>query len=253
MKANLLNVHAKLGWADTQINALEAQIRSFLQRKPYRIREKPKPKFVSEPNPAQAEMFKKGRFFELVFTERLPASIPTTAGMVIQAQRDSLDYLAYALAVKNGAVEPADVYFVISDSEEGFTDKRARRKLSKLSAEDRRVIEALKPYKGGNDLLHSLHWLNNKSKHRSLMTIAAAEERLHFTGHGWITRFLILPVGNTLCPNEPLICLEASEGIQLDLTVTIAFREIGYPDGKPVVEMLREFSRLTSSIVCLFE
>ena len=250
-KADLSNARAKLNWADAQINILDREIGSFIDREPYRFREKPKPHFQREPNEAQRKLFEAGRFFEVVLTEEVPTPIKAGIGMVVQAQRDSLDYLAYALAVKNGAVEPNDVYFVIADSDACFSDKGAQRKLRRLSEDDRLTIEALKPYKGGNNLLSSLRWLNNKSKHRDLIAIATMPDVMHL-GHSRYRRLLILPPGNTLCPNEQLICIEANAEAQLHLSATIAFREIGHAQGQPVIETLREFSRLANSIIDLF-
>ena len=44
------------------------------------------------------------------------------------------------------------------------------------------LIEALKPYQGGNDLLYAIHWLNNKSKHRKLIAIATGVHSFGFGG-----------------------------------------------------------------------
>src|SRR5690606_34054688 len=102
---------------------------------------------------------------------------------------------------------------------------------------------------GGNDLLYALNWLNNKSKHRELVAIATGVSEMHFVGNGTIRRLLILPPGNTLCPHEQLICLDADQGVSLDFTASLAFRETGYAHGQAVIETIREFSRLTHSIV----
>jgi hypothetical protein len=255
-KADLTSARAKLDWANAQIAVLDVEILAFLDREPYRVREKAKPHFQRVPNAAQLDLFEKGRFFEIFLTEDIPASVKASVGMIIQAQRDSLDHLAHALAKKNGAVEPTDVYFTISDSESGFADPRAQRKLRRLSESDRNIIKTLKPYKGGNDLLYALHWLNNKSKHRDLCALATAPKSFGLRGGDdaptYIRRILLLPRGNTLCPNEQIVCVDATGDLNLYLSATIAFREIGHAQDQPTVEMLREFSRLTASIIDLF-
>ena len=55
-----------------------------------------------------------GKVLIVELSEAIPVSLKTGVGMIIQAQRDSLDYLAMALAEYNGAVEPRDVYFPIT-------------------------------------------------------------------------------------------------------------------------------------------
>jgi hypothetical protein len=250
---DLSSARAKLNWANSQINILDAEIRGFIDRKPYRIWEKPKPKLQREPNAAQRDLFEKGRFFKIILTEDIPIEFKVAAGMIIQAIRDSLDHLTHALAKKNGAVKTTDVGFVIAPSESEFLGTGAQRKLRRLSETDRQIITALKPYKGGNDLLYSLHWLNNKSKHRELMAIATGADEFGFGGGpDHIRRMLILPPGNTFSPDEQIICIDADQNMQFNLTSTVAFREIGHAQGQPVIETLREFSRLSNSIIDLF-
>src|SRR5262245_9669975 len=171
MPADLSSARAKLDWANRQINTLDAEVRAFIERNPYRVREKSKPTLQREPNAAQRDLFEKGRFYEILLSEPIPDGIDTSLGMIIQALRDSLDHLAYALAEKNGDVEQKDVYFPIAESEGRFSDSGTQGKIKRLTEDDRTVIEALKPYQGGNNLLYALHWLNNKSKHRKLIAI----------------------------------------------------------------------------------
>jgi hypothetical protein len=45
------------------------------------------------------------------------------------------------------------------------------------------AIDALKPYKGGNDLLWNLHELNNIEKHRLLITVGAMFQSFNFGAH----------------------------------------------------------------------
>ena len=183
-KTDLSSARAKLNWANAQIDILDAEIRAFIECNPYSVREKPKPhlQLQREPNAAQRDLFDKGRFYEILLTEKIPKGIDTSTGMIIQALRDSLDHLAHALAEKNGAVEPKDVYFPITETKDGFPDPRTQRKIARLSEDDRTAIEALKPYQGGNDLLYAIHWLNNKSKHRKLIAIAAGVHSFGFGG-----------------------------------------------------------------------
>jgi hypothetical protein len=254
-KADLSSARAKLNWANTQINILDAEIRAFIDRKPYSVREKPKPKLQREGNIAQRELFEKGRFFEIILTEEIPDGIKASAGMTVQAIRDSLDHLAHALAKKNGSTKTTDVYFVIADSEAEFLGSRAQRKLRRISGPDRQIIAALKPYKGGNDLLYALHWLNNKSKHREMIAVATGVDPSKTKmrgGPGQVRKMLFLPRGNTFCPDEPIICIDADKDIEFSLTATVAFREIVQTPGQSVVGTLHEFSRLANSIIDLF-
>lgn len=98
----------------------------------------------------------------------IPEEIKAATGMIIQAQRDSLDYVVHSLAVKNGAKKLNTVQFPVAESQAGLPLQR----IAELDPADQAAIIALNPYKGGNNDLYALHWLSNKSKHRELITVA---------------------------------------------------------------------------------
>ena len=131
-KGNLLSPRAKLNWANKQISTLD-EIRNFVKKN-------------VEPIPPYPE-FTHG---QIIRNDRIiPDDIKTSAGMIVQAQRDSLDYLAHALAVKNGAKRLRALNFPIADCEARFSDKGTMRKIAEISTFDQNIIVALKPYKGG--------------------------------------------------------------------------------------------------------
>ena len=88
--------------------------------------------------------------------------------------RSSLDILAVTLAERNGHIAPKDVYFPIANCVLDFIDPvhGAIKKIARLSDIDRRAIEKLKPYQGGDDMLFSLHQLDLIRKHRKLIGTA---------------------------------------------------------------------------------
>lgn len=238
MPADLSGARAKLSWAHNLITILDAGFRLFAESKPYSV--------VHDAN-----LHGDGFFIRLEKAANIPAEFQVHTGQIIAAQRDSLDLLANALAEKNGAVEPRDVYFPICDSLDGFNDKRSKKKIARLSPADRAVIEGLKPYAGGNNLLHSLHTLNNKSKHRKLIVLGAANTGLGIGGNGHIRKIEVF--GAVSLDNDaPIAFVDADPGIQLDITVDVAFREDGHTAFKPVIPTLREFGSVINEIIDLF-
>jgi hypothetical protein len=131
-KANLSGARAKLNWADSQINVIDGQIRVFIENNVETI--PPYPQFT------HGQLLRHDR--------DIPDEIKTSAGMIIQAQRDSLDHLVHALAVNNGAKKLTSVEFPICDTDARLTDKGTRRKIEELAPADQATIIALKPYKG---------------------------------------------------------------------------------------------------------
>jgi hypothetical protein len=241
-KANLSGARAKLKWADSQINILDGQIRDFIEKNVETI-----PPY---PNFTHGQILRNDRV--------IPDEIKASTGMIVQAQRDSLDHLAHALAVNNKAVKLTAVEFPICDTQARFADKGTRRKIAELSAVDQAAIIALKPYKGGNNVLYALHWLSNKSKHRDLIAVAqnlasAGWRPRPGSGGGYIRRFAVWTPDKSPNKDGTVIMMDADPQIEFYLAFTIAFREIPETGSQPVVETLREFSRLANSIIDLFD
>jgi hypothetical protein len=235
-KPNLAGARAKLNWANSQIHILHAQIHAFIEKNAEPIT--PHPDFT------RAQMIRHDRV--------IPDEIKTATGMIIQAQRDSLDHLVHALAVNNGAKKLSATEFPISDSEVRLSDKGTLRKIAELTAADQAVILGLKPYKGGNNVLYALNWLCNKSKHRDLIAIAQNLASMGFgarpgTAGGHLRKF-----GAWRTPDAEIVMIDSDPNIQLNLAFTVAFREIPEAQSQPVIETLGEFSRSTASIIDLF-
>lgn len=247
MKPDLSGCRAKLEWADAQIKTLDTQIHRFVSAKPYSVSEDADPKTHV-------------RIYKLNLTSPIPEVIRVGMGQIIAAQRDCLDYLAVALAKKNGAVKTTDVYFPVAESHADFLGVRAQKKIARLSEADRAVIAALKPYAGGNEMLYALNFLNNKSKHREpIATFDGAvmnQLSIHAipgTAGGYVRRVAIHGADNPTYPGVPYATFDADPNVQLNFAIQISFGEVERGFTPPVIETLNEFSRLVSSIVKLFD
>ena len=113
----------------------------------------------------------------------VPFNVPATACDVIQNLRSCLDHLAYQLArVGTADAEPSRlVSFPIFEDEVKYESGRASR-VAGMRPDAVKSIDALKPYKGGNELLWRLHDLSNIEKHRLIVTLGC--DHL-FTGEGF--------------------------------------------------------------------
>jgi hypothetical protein len=112
-----------------------------------------------------------------------PFNVLATAGDVVQNLRSALDHLAYQLAkVGNPEIEPSHyLSFPVCRSAEIY-EKTKDQKLAGVRKEAIAAIDALKPYKGGNEKLWALHNLNNTDKHRLILPVG----RDHlWTGEGF--------------------------------------------------------------------
>lgn len=102
----------------------------------------------------------------------VPFNVIATAGDVVQNLRSALDHLACQLVqVGNRGIEPnRNVSFPICPSVKVY-EKTKRRKVNGMRQDAIMAIDALKPYKGGNDALWRLHEINNIDKHRLILTV----------------------------------------------------------------------------------
>jgi len=105
-----------------------------------------------------------------------PADIPASTGDVVHNLRSALDHLAFHLVmvgVSFGETPPKkweDVQFPVMYSLESY-EARKRRHIQGARREAIEAIDALKPYKGGNEALWLLRRLDNTDKHSFILPI----------------------------------------------------------------------------------
>jgi len=93
------------------------------------------------------------------------------AGDAIHSLRSALDHLAYQLAIIGSGKPPSRrVEFPIAKDRDTYEAEKAR-KVEGIRPEAIEAIDALKPYKGGNDTLWRIHQLDNIDKHRFVFVI----------------------------------------------------------------------------------
>ena len=118
--------------------------------------------------------------------EPLPLLFNVEVGAYINAMRSALDLLATSLAHRFGMPNPDKASFPIVDSRENFLAGKfqAKKFFNGLPDAECKIIELLKPYKGGNQLLWALHDLDNKRKHRRLLDVTVHPRTFSIWGAG---------------------------------------------------------------------
>ena len=114
----------------------------------------------------------------------MPVELACITGDIIQNLRSALDHLAYDLWVKesNGQGRDDKIYFPI-DKDEATYNRSKTGKTQGISAQSLAIIDSLKPYKGGNDALWRIHTLNNRDKHRLLVTVGSSFQSVDIGAH----------------------------------------------------------------------
>jgi hypothetical protein len=163
--SRLDQVKAKANWADKHIRDLDAALKAFHNNSP---RDFVRP----EINPDTGETaFKVSKFIEVT------PDISLIAGDAIGALRSSLDHLAYHIASVNSSsgVPAGRVSFLIADDVTKYMSPELKRVKKLLGDKAMKILDALKPYKGGglaSDRLWQLNELNNIAKHRFIWSTA---------------------------------------------------------------------------------
>ncbi|MBX3347405.1 MAG: hypothetical protein KF747_01555 [Nitrospira sp.] len=141
---------------------LQQQLHSFLECKPYKVGFK-------------HDQATRKLIYYVTAVDSTPDCLPLIAGDVIQNLMSALDHLAYQIVCRDtGDIPPNPnwIYFPIADDLEKYEAKKVG-KMQGASAATVAAVDAIKPYKGGNDSLWMLYRLNNIEKHRLLLTVGS--------------------------------------------------------------------------------
>ena len=153
------HISLKVTRAEKHLQELEKELALFFEKKPFQVSVK-----VDEES--------RKPIYYLSSVSNVPDNIALLTGDIIQNLVTALDHLAYQLISKDTddhPPKPNAIYFPIAESLEKYEGSK-HRKLKGASVKTISAIDQLKPYKGGNDLIFSLHSLNNIEKHRVLLT-----------------------------------------------------------------------------------
>ena len=258
-KDRLHHITAKVVRADQHIQDLQTQHETFLTANPYKIATKRDPETR--------------RLIYYLSQALAPEDrMATTLGDILQNLISALDHLAYQLVCVGTATDGPHphVYFPIADDYAKYeATKNARTKGMRPDAI--KAIDAIRPYRGGNDSLWKLSKLNNIDKHRLIITIGSAYHSVNIApvlNRGFeesFPQFGPLPVFDLyLKPGDRLFPLKTGDELFIDapdakpnatikFRFEVAFGERGIIEGEPLIKTVLEFKSLVARIISEFE
>jgi hypothetical protein len=254
----LAGVQAKIKRAKKHIQELDVALKAFFDTNPYVVGAKRDPQ-TRKP------------IYYLVSVEDVDVDIAAIAGNVLQDLRSALDHLAYQLVqVGTGLPSPFNyVYFPIFDSATKYeAGKLGQIKGMRQDAID--AIDAVKPYKGGNDTLWRLHRLNTVDKHRLLITVGSSFQSVDIGPIVQRGLEAFADIGNLgfpslfLRPADRLYPLKAGDELFIDapnakvneklqFRFDVALSEPQVIEGEPLLETLHQMVDLVDKLVPIFE
>jgi hypothetical protein len=245
MRPDLLEAQASVDWAWSQLPHLAKRLDAWLDRS---VKTE-----LRDPGGEATHNLIIG-----VEKELLPLSFHAEVGAYINAIRSSLDILAMTLVRRHNLdIREEKVYFPIAKSETNFADKKwpGRKLLDALPEKERKKIESLAPYQGGNHAIWTMHHLDIVRKHRRLLSV--------------ILRPITISIAGTLAPGdfEPL-AVEAlrvndetiigilRKGVDTKLVQSkfyVALDEEVFVGRRPVASVLVHLTDVASGIIKLFD
>lgn len=256
-------IRMKVDRARKHFHELKVEIDSFLGTNPYVIGTK-------------RDLQTQRPIYFLAEVHPTPLKISTILGDTIHNLRSALDHLAYQLVWLGTGKIPSDhIYFPIADDAAKYKQKQ-QRQVKGAPPQAVSAIDALQPYKGGNDVLWRLHILNNIDKHRALITVGSAYHSINLGAH--ISRQLqhemssnpdfahlsaFSPLDAFFHPAERMFPLKQGDELFIDsphakvdkhlqLRFYIALGESSIA-GEPVVEAVQPMIDLVDNIVLQFK
>jgi hypothetical protein len=254
----LKHVTLKIKRAKEHVADLERQLHVFLESGPYKVGAKHDPQT-------------RKLIYCVTSAQPIPDCLPLVAGDAIQNLMSALDHLAYQIVCSNTGDHPPNpnrIYFPVADDAEKYEAKK-RGKIEGARQETFDAIDALKPYRGGNDLLWALYRLNNIEKHRLLLTVGSQAAGInlgqlmasHLGGAFPAEAVATLESMNVfLNPTDKGFPLKAGFELYIgavdekpnpkqQFRFNVALSESGIIDGKPLLETVNAFTTLVEGIV----
>lgn len=259
----LRHVTLKVERAKQHVADLDGEIRRFLDTDPYVVGTK------HDPQSRQL-------IYYVVRVEATPPRLSVIAGDVLQNLMSALDHLAYQLVMADTGDDPpphrSRIYFPIARDAAEYETKKIR-KIEGVRQETLNTIDAIKPYKGGNDQLWSLYQLNNVEKHRLLMTVGSMLRSVDvgavISGNiakvlaasgGWPKGVPMPLLRAFVRPGDPLVPLKAGDELfidapdaevneQMQFRFSVALCEPEVLEAQSLLETLVEFVHAVEGIV----
>jgi hypothetical protein len=254
----LRHIVLKIQQAREHSARLDEHLRAFLATNPYKVEVR------------QDNLTRRPIYF-VAAVEPVPDLIPLVAGDILQNLVVALDHLAYQLVCNDTQDQPPNpnwIYFPIADDQEKYDAKKSS-KLAGASPATIAAIDALMPYKGGDNILWTLYRLNNIEKHRLLLTVGSQAAGIHLgqliAGHlspGFSPEAVkmvqemphfLMPAdkGFPLTPGFDLYSGGPDEPINpsLKFRFEVALNEPGIAEGKEISNVVLEMAARVETVV----
>ncbi len=251
----------KVERAKRHIRELAEEVAAFHSREPYAIR-------------VHDDLQRAQRTWKVEIREEVPECWSAIVGDAIHNARASLDLMMVAVVKRCDPNRTSynHVHFIVGETKKKFED-RLPENIKGASPEARRLIENLKPYKGGDEAFWRLHQLDILDKHKAIIPVGAAYESVDIGGHmTTVMRRLMgdgaqfpeisvalapakrqFPLRNGAALLRSPISDNSPTNDDLKFAFDVAFGEGQILDGEPVVPALTQMCEFVEGVFDIFE
>lgn len=233
----------KIDRASKHLCELEDAIETYFASKPCAI--------IVEPFPGM-EPFWKTQAWIARIRQSVPHAVSAIIGDVIHNLRTALDLLVCDL-VRVAGKSTKQVYFPFCETAAELPSKIKDRNLHRAGQDVVRVVESLRPYKGGNLALRAIHDMDVADKHQALLPLlgAVAVPLAAILGK---ERDFPVPEWSTLIGKDGQIVIGLPGNLALPLGTELparwflAFDNLPGVGNREVVQFLHELAETANSV-----
>jgi len=237
---------------------LQKALKFFFDSQPYKIGTKSDPQ-------------SKRLIYYITKADKVPEEIALITGDIIQNLRSSLDHLAYKLftAGPGNGTNGRHIYFPIAEDFDQY-EKDKSRKTEGLTHQAKDLIDAIKPYKDGNDILWKIHRLNIIDKHRLLVTVGSSFGSMDIGAHLQESMNRAFPdlkvpaIPLFIKPADILFPLKAGDELFVDgpdaepipnmqFKFNIVLNELGIIEGEPLIDTIQSMINEVEGLASKFK
>lgn len=240
-----LSSKIKIERANRHLRDFENEIISYTKRKPFKV-------VIENDN---------NRYrYVLRVKEGVPITFSCYIGDIIHNLRTSLDLLACSIVAKSGQ-SIKNVYFPFASGPEDLEKSIKHRHIDRAGEGVVNIIRNLKPYTGGNKLLRAIHDLDIADKHIALIPIAEyvgiKEAHIKNSNTGNTIASILNCKVSPIKDGQTIISVSNNHkihiGQQFNASFGLTFGDQQPLSGQPVLETLRNSSKLICDILQTFE
>jgi len=237
-------IRSKINRASKHIDDLAAACKTFINATPFVL--------DRETDPSTGYYR-----FRLIDIKEPPREIALIAGDAVHNLRSALDHLAYQLVLANGGTPLKQTCFPIFDDIAKYQRMDAN-KVRGMSQAARDAIDAVKPYKDGNNALYTLHELDIADKHHALLITLVAVGEASIEVNASLPNFKAPPFAlpNFQTPlNDGDVFFVCGPGVenQTRIDFDIALCEPEIIKGRPMARMMRQLVKEIDQTITSFE